>query len=252
MASQPAELLRAATRRHTGTLVAGALLGLAVYALVAGAPRLYETEAVLSAPAPDLLEQYAQMMSNDDPSQPRVASRDGELDRTDLGDVAGIAARARSGLGRLPSTSEVALRIDDVAGEAAVIVRARDPRAARLMAGEIAAGIIDTRNAAMAKQHASVRAELRLIATLADRDGRLRSRADALRAHLAVLAQLRRSPGSGVSILRAAPTPTEPVSPRVTRDVTLAAVTGMLGWVTLTRLRAGASTRRRRLRPSAA
>lgn len=47
MASQPAEWLRAARRRHSATLVAGALLGVAVYALVAGAPRLYETEAVL-------------------------------------------------------------------------------------------------------------------------------------------------------------------------------------------------------------
>lgn len=192
------------------------------------------------------------MMSSDDPSQPRSASRDGKLDRTDLGDVAGIVARARSGLGRLPSTTEVTLRIDDIAGEAAVVVRARSPQAARLMADEIAAGIVDGRNAAIAQQHASVRTELRLIATLADRDGRLRSRADALRAHLAVLTQLRRAPGGGVAILRPAPTPTEPVSPHVTRDVTLAAVTGMLGWVTLTRLRAGASTRRRRLRPSSA
>ena len=251
MASRRAELPRAARSAPAATVLAGALVGIAVYALVAGAPPLYETEAVLSVPAPALLEQYDRLTSSKEPPG-RAASRRERLERADLGDVGTVVARVRAALGRPAAGSEVAVRIDDVAGEAAVVVRARSAQAARRIADEIAAGIVHARDAATARQRASGRAELRLVAALADRDDRLRSRADALRAQVAALAQLQRAPGGGLSVLRPAPTPTQPVAPRVTRDVILATIAGMLGWITLTRLRGAASARRRRLRPAAA
>lgn len=237
MASRLAEPLQRATRGAVAIVLAGAFLGLAVLGLVAGSPRMYEAETILSAPAPALLVQHDRLVSRTDAIGEGVADGDDSLDRADLGDVGAIAAQALERSGTRVAGTAVALRIDDVVNEAAVVVRARHPDRARRIADDIAAGIVRAREAATSNRQASVRAELWLVSRLASRDHRLRSRAAALRTNLAALAQLRRISGSGLTVLRPARTPTEPVSPRMTRDVILATVLGMVGWVTLTRLR---------------
>jgi hypothetical protein len=227
-------------------MLSGALLGLAVFALVAGSPEVYETEAILSVPAPALLAELDRLTSSTDASGDRGASADERLDRADLGDVGAIAARVRDRRGLRPADSEVALRIDDLVDEAAVIVRARNAQTARRMADDIAAGIVRSRETAINSQRVSVLAESRLLSALANRDRRLRARANELRTRRAALAQLRQTPGGGITLLRPARTPSEPVAPRIARDVIVAIALGMLGWTTFASLRRTASIRRRR------
>lgn len=247
----PTDLTRSLARGAAPIVLSGSLCGLVVYALVAGSPPLYESEAIVSAAPPPLLEQYDRVVAQRSIPRGRPIGSDDTL-TSDLGDVRALVATVREHRNPRAAGSEVDLRIDAAAGEIAVVARSHDRHTTRLIANDIAAGIRGVRDIAISRQHTSVQAELRLVAMLARRVPRLRSRADALRARLAALDQLRQTPGGGLTVLRPARIPTEPVAPRVTRDVILATVAGMLAWVTLSRLRTAACSRRRRLRAAAA
>lgn len=215
--------------------LAGALTAIAAYALLAGARPLYETAAVLSAPSPALLDEYAGAVSaTDGPGAP--ARRPG-LDRTNLGDVSAALKRLRAGLGDVAARSEVTIDVDDEAGEISVIARDQRPRTGSLVANGLAALIVEQRTAAANESFANARAQAVLLAVLARRTPRLRQRIGRLRTRVAILDQLRRVPGGGLIVLRRATTPTQAVGPHVGRDVLLGGVFGMLVFVSLRSLR---------------
>jgi hypothetical protein len=199
------------------------------YALVAGSPPLYETQAVLSAPAPALLAQYSRVISAGAGSAPNPPG----LDLADLGDVAGEVDRVRGALGAAAARTIVSVDTDAKRGEVSVTARDRRPRVARLVADAVAQAIVGQRDSATAQRLSSAREQLKLVDGLAADSPQLRPRALPLRRQIVALDQLRRVPGGGMSLLRAAATPTRPVGPRATRDAVLAAVVGMLLAVTL-------------------
>ena len=247
MAIRSPDRTRSLARAVGPTVLSGAVMGLLVYALVAGAPPLYQSEATIAAAAPALLEQYHRITTSGTTGAANATGADHRIGPDDLGDVRDLVDRVRAHRGSRAASSEIGLRIDDAAGEVRVIARGHHRQTTRLMANDIAAGIVGGRDVTTAKQHESVEAELRLVAMLARTSPRMRSRANALRTRLAALDQLRQTPGGGLTVLRQARTPTEPIAPRVMRDVVLAVVAGMLGWVTLSRLRP-ALVRERRAR----
>lgn len=238
-----ARLRRLATRSAAPIVLAGGLSGLVTYILVSGARPLYETEAVIFAPAPALLEQYDRLISG----APARNRRDAAVELSDLGNVDEMASRAIARHGSTAAGSDIELRPDPSTGEVAVVVRGPSRRTSRQLANEIASDIVSTRDAATAAQSASARAELRLIGAFADDEPRLRPREDALRRRAAALDGLRRAPGGGLTVLRRARTPTQPVGPRVARDVVLAIVVGILAALTLRSLWRAAPPRVRRV-----
>lgn len=125
------------------------------------------------------------------------------------------------------------------------------PAASRDRAACPLAGIVRSRETAINTQRVSVLAELWLVSALANRDRRLRARANELRTRLAALAQLRQTPGGGMTLLRPGRTPSEPIAPRIARDVIVAIALGILGWATFASVRRSASIRRRRVQAAA-
>ena len=222
-------------------VIAGVACAAGAYALVAGSPPLYESQAVVSAPAPALLAKYSSVISAGAGSAPNPPG----LDLADLGDVAGVVDRARGALGVAAARTVVSVDTDAKRGEVSVTTRDPRPRVARLVADAVAGAIVGQRDSAMAQRLAGAREQLKLVEGLAADSPRLRPRAVLLRRQIVVLDQLRRVPGGGLTLLRPAATPRRPVGPRGTRDALLAAVVGMLLAVTLRALWRRPATRSR-------
>lgn len=222
--------LRTCTRGARPIAAVGAACALSVYLLVATTLPLYETRAVLSAQSSALLVEYSSAAIG----RPRASGSSASgLSFVTLGDLGGPVRDVRDRLGAAATRSAVGFEVNAAAGELAVIARGNGPRTTRLLANGVAAAIVEQRDSTTAKRLAGMRQQLRLIGTLARRSPRLRQRTAALRQQTIALAQLRRIPGSGVSMLRQASTPTHAVSPRATRDVVLAALVGALLALTL-------------------
>lgn len=207
-------------------LLAGLAAGAIVYALVSGSRPLYEATAVLSAPSPALLEQFDRLTALEAEADRRV--EDGaRLGSRDLGDLDAVAEAVRRRLG-LHSSGTLDVSIDSQENEVSIAARHFSPATSKQLANGVADGIISQRSRLLAVRLIGARAELVLLTSLANRSRHMSGRARTLRDRIVGLNQLRATEGGGLSPLRRAETPTEPVSPRPVRDVIFGALLGML------------------------
>lgn len=238
--------MKAIRRGPTAIVVAGLAGAAVVYALVSGSRPLYESQAVLVAPSPALLEQFDHAVA---PKPGRPGIGDAALRSRHLGDVRSIAESVRRGLSLRKDGGALDISIDSSAGHAVVAARHHSPAISRDLAKGVADGIVGRRAALLSTRLAEARVELPLATTLATRSqsAAARARERVVRERIASLAQLRAGGSTGLSTLRGAAIPREPVAPRVLRDVIFAALLAMFAAITLRALsRAWASVPRRR------
>lgn len=222
-------------RGQIAIVLAGLAAASVVYALVAGARPLYESQAVLYAPSPALLDQFDRLVVPE-PGLPGAV--DAALRARDLGDVGSIAGDVRLRLGLRADSGTLDISIDSSAGQAAVIARHRSAATSQDLAKGVADGIMTRRADLLSTRLAEARAEQQLATAIASqaRSAQARSRVRAIRDRIAGLTELRAGGSTGLITLRAAATPREPVAPRVLRDVIFAALLGALAAISLRRL----------------
>lgn len=236
--------MKALRRGRITVALAGVAAAAIVFALVVGSRPLYEAQAGLSAPAPGLLEQFDRLTALD--VQPaRGTDSEATLGSRDLGDVGAVVEAVRRRLGLHADSGTLDVSIDSQRREVSIAARHSSPATSKQLANGVVDGIISQRSRLLSGRLAEARTELVLVATLARRSRPLVARARTLGDRITGLVQLRATEGAGLSTLRRAKTPTEPVAPRPVRDVIFGALLGMLSALSVRALFQAVQVRRR-------
>lgn len=223
--------MRGGNRQSITVAFGGLAGGILVYLLVAGSQPLYESESVLYTPSLALLAEFDRVTAPQLNATRRVETP--TLDRRDLGDVGAIADAVRRRLGSRADSGTIEVAVDSLAREVSITTRHHVPSVSRDLVNGVAQGIITRRYELLSKRLGDARASLALLTVLGAPSRAAQARVHALHDRISGLVQLRSSGGGGLSALRRADTPTEPVSPRKVRDAIVGALVAMLVAVTV-------------------
>jgi hypothetical protein len=213
---------RGGASRPIAAVILAVGLPIAVLAVVSGLDRRYEATATLSTAPPAVLRNFnAALTQVPNRVKPDAASRLG-----DIGDLTAVRLRVERRLRLRPeAVDDVSLRFDVATGDLLVTARTSRASSSQRLANAYARELIAYRRAARGRALAESRAELRALGRLPrarraeETVVRLRRRIDELRA----------LPGSGgLTLGEQAPHPRHVASPRIRRDVTAAAVLGLM------------------------
>jgi hypothetical protein len=238
---RPERPARGSSSRLIAAVILTIGLPIAVLAVVSGLDPRYDATATVSTAPPAVLRDFNAAVSQ----VPNRVKPDAAARLRDLGDLTPVRLRVERRLRLRPGAlGDVSLRFDITTGDLLVTARTSRASSSQRLANAYARELIAYRAAARGRALAESRVELRALGRLP----RVRRPEDAVLRLRRRIDELRALPGSsGLTLGEEAPHPRHVASPRVRRDVTAAAVLGlMLG---LTVLGGGlTSTARRALR----
>jgi hypothetical protein len=207
-------------------LLLGVLFALGTIALVWQAPLLFETSVQLRAAPPSLLQGFALAVDGDVTRQPQPADT---LRVPDLGSVAAAEQTARKEIGGpVAMTARFDLELPPGSRDFAVIVQARQREKTAALANAFAVALIRQREILLRQRNAELQASVAPLRSLVSRNQNLRPRLGNIDSRLQWVRFLESVPGAGISIRERAAVPTDPVGPRILRDVIVAFLLGCL------------------------